>query len=1138
MLRGEVTMNDRSPSSGVRFSLIVLAVSILAWHLPLAMAQRSTGTIVGEVHDASGAVIPGVEVTIKNAGTNLARTVLTDSSGHFASPALDPGRYTVSASLPGFKTTTVSGVSLGIEQTRRVDLTLEVGGIQEVVEVQGESLRLETDTPDVSSTITSRQAAELPVLGRHFSQLVALVPGVIPALPGGTPQEVWLGAVEGNTWSIGGGRVSGNAVTIDGVTANNTAYQTAGVTPSLDAVQEVKIETSYYSAESRGTSLINLAIRSGGNAVHGTAFDFLRNDALQPRHPAFGGARRPFKYNRFGGTVGGPIYVPKLYGGRDRSFFFFSYEGLRLRRTRPQQLVFFDERWRTGNFADYLDARGNLVTIYDPDTTRTNPNYDPSKPRSATNLPYLRNPFPGNVIPASRIAPQSSKYLELFVPQFAPNAIIPITAANNLGNWTTRFDHSLSKTDKITGRYTQQSQDNNSPGRLPLTGRLTNNPGKNVALLYTRVISPRIVSEFRAAYNRTHAQFMLETAGHSRDYSKEVGFANTSSDLLDRGLPRILFAGGLQSLGPSGSSSEINTTNTYQLYEVLSIARSRHRMTIGVDLRRDLNRVFANGTSAQPLLRFLNGYTSLPFTTITQGHSFADFLLGYPSAASASPFPSRYYPRKRELAFFFQNDWSVTRRLTLNFGLRYEYNQPPRDRDGGGFELDLAFSGGRVLSPNQAYVSKTNTPLIAFGSRVGLTKPDRNDFAPRVGVAWRPLGENTVLRAGYGLFYVPGSEWYFWQRIQEPRLLVAPVINPGDPIYPTIDMRKLFPPPTDLSLGNITTFGVGALQADDRHSYSQQWSLGVQQLLRRNLLVEAQYQGRLGTKLPMYWLFNAALPPADPVRPTSIQSRVPYRNFTVGSSVNANRVSSNYHALQVKVDRRMAAGVGVTASYTWSKSIDFGSDIHVAGASYNVADNNHNFRAERGVSSFDVPHRLVVTYLFEVPFGRGKRWLHGSRLIDAFLGGWQINGITTYQSGFPWTPNVQCDCSLTGNNVNATRPNQVGDPSPPGFERSLLQWTSPGAFERPALGTFGNAGRNILRGNDTRNWDISVFKDFRLREGVKLQLRGEFFNATGRYNGGVPYPYADIPSLYGKIILNPVSAVVFAEKQLALRLVF
>ncbi|MBI2222211.1 MAG: TonB-dependent receptor [Acidobacteria bacterium] len=1127
-----------------RFALAHLLGGILLCPVlaPEALAQRSAGTIGGTVQDSSGAFVPGATVTLTNEATNARRVFVTDGAGNFSFPSIDPGTYQCKVELTGFRTATVTGIVLGVEQTRRIDVKLAVGSLEDAVEVRGEALQVDTQTPDVSTVLSGRQAAELPTINRNFTELIALVPGALPSF--GSTQDFVQGWTQGIAVTVGGGRVSSNAFTVDGVTTNNTAYGTTGVTPSVDAVQEIKVQTSFYSAESRGSSLINLAVKSGTNALHGSAYEFFRGNALQPTNPNFLNPatrqpeERPYRYDQFGGTLGGPVYIPHLYDGRDRTFFFASHESLRYRFTSPMQLVFIDDAWRTGDFSNYRDSAGNLIPIYDPLTTRPNPAFDPAKPLSTGNSRYLRTPFAGNVIPSDRIAALAAKYLEMFVPRLNPNELVGLTTHNDTTNLTVRVDHTLSNKDRLTGRYTQQAQENVSPGWMPLTGRAMNSPGKNVALVHTRVFSPRVVNEVRAAFNRTIMEYMLETSGGDRDYAREMGFQNTSTDPLDFGLPRMLFAGGLRNFGPGGSSAEINTTNTYQLYDVMTVVRGRHNLKIGADIRRDLNTVHANGVAAQPLLRFLNGYTSLPFLPVAAGQSFADFLLGYPSQAAISPIPARSHPRNWQMAFFTQNDWAVSDKATLNLGLRYEYTSSTRDRQPGGYELDLSYPGGRVLSPNEEFANRTTTPVIAFGSRPGIIKPDRNDFAPRVGIAFRPFNsDDTVVRAGYGLFYTSGADWYFWQRIKAPDLLVAPFIPLGNRVTPTIDMRDLFPPPVDLSVGGSGVLAVSALPADSRHAYSHQASVGIQHMLMRNLLLEVVVQAKEGRQLPVFLYFNQAFPAEDPLSPTPVQSRVPYANFTSNSAIICNCVSSNYRSAQVKLERQMQGGLGATLAYTWSRSRDQGSDINWVGASSNTPDNSRDLEAEWGYSSFDVRHRLVGTYLFELPFGSGRRWLNRTGFLNALAGGWQANGVVTLMSGRPWTPSLYEDVSNTGANAVAARPNLVGDPTPDGFKQTPLLWVDPAAFAKPAPGTFGDLERNALRGPRFFRWDMSIFKDFQVGKGARLQLRGEFYNLTRYFYGGTPYDQVGSP-YFGKIVFDKKQMWTAIDKQIALKLIF
>ncbi len=1124
--------------TGVTLLAIVVGALVLS---PALWAQRSTGTITGMVKDTTGAVIPQAAVTATNMDTNVKRTFVTDSSGSFTFSSMSPGRYRVSAEKQGFKTMVVSGVTLGLDENRRVDLTLPVGPVKEEVKVNANALHVDTDTPDISSTIAGQEIRNLPIMSRNYMEALGWRAGVTPGFASSTDWiQSWVspgnsGAMSSNStvtnYNVGGGRVSQNSFGIDGLTNTNTAYGNSSVTPSMDAIQEVKIETSYYSAESKGTSMINVVTKSGTNNWHGTAFESYKGDVLQPTDPRTGNPdtgkqpyKPPYSFHQFGGSFGGPIRLPG-YDGRDRTFFFVSYEGTRFRSTSSNEVYGIDPAWWTGDFSNYKDDAGNLILIYDP---ATNP----------------RTPFPGNKIPADRIAPQAAKYLDMFVPSGGTGGLqmMYLTNSYDIGNLMARVDHNFSDHDKLSGRFNLQTTDNHEAAYTRYSDGLLDLPSKNVALVYTHIFSPRLVNEFRLGYARSIIGMQLDSSGGSHNYGQEIGFANTATDPMAWGVPRIFFRGSLPNLGPS-LSVEADLTNTYQVYDMVSWSHGRQNWKFGVDIRHDLDRVNKSSGWGVGGLRFWNGYTAAsPTATIETGHYFADFLLGLASYARIA-IPYRNYPQSWQLAFFAQNDWAVTPNLTLNLGLRYEYSGWPTDKNGpGGMELDLSQPGGAILTPNQAFVDTVKSPIFSVGSRSGVMKPDRNDFAPRVGLAWRPFkSDDFVVRAGYGIFYVKADDWYEWERIRVPDLETAPNPISRNRRQAGIDIRTMFLPST-VTGTSLPYWASTAMVADARHPYSQQWSLGVQKMITNNLLLNTTYQGRTGTKLPHYLLFNQAPPTPD----GNPQALAPYQNFTPYSSIVCFCTTSNYNALQVQLERRMSKGLAFTAAYTWSKSIDTGSEVQAEGDTSNVPNQSHNLKAEKGVSDFDVPHRLVLTYMYQLPFGRGRTWMtNAPGWVEAILGGWETDGVLTFMSGRAWTPKIGWDNSNTGlgSYGDAERAMITGDPTPSGFQPGLLGLVDPAAFPNPDtyFGTFGNVKRNSFRGIGTRQWDMTVLKNFKLNERMNLEIRGSLFNVTHRFgNGAVPSTYDTYvwtPD-FGKIVYDKDHIWAAADKQLSIRFSF
>lgn len=1120
--------------------IALVAVLVLA---SVAQAQTARGTILGTARDPSGAVLPGVKVTVTNEATNISYEFITDADGNYLVSSLLPGTYRVTAELAGFKKTTVTGVVLQVEQKARVDLSLEVGPVSETIEVTGGPVLVHTDAATIGQVVSNRQIVDLPLVSRNFTQLLLLTPGVIQ--PVGGIQAALRTDQAGGAFSIAGARVSSNSYLIDGVVNNDPLFQTPALTPSVDAIQEFKVQSGQYSAEfGQGYGQINISIKSGTNQLHGSVHEFLRNDALQPhlpggtfKHPLTGGPlKNPLKYNQFGFAAGGPIILPGIYRGKDRTFFFGNYEGRRQRTGSIATGILPTEAMRRGDFS----ALGK--TIYDPATTRPDPN-NPGR--------FIRDPFPNNIIPSSRINPLSQKIVSQFFPQ--PNLATPIgpnnyatliRPENNLDQFNIRLDHQIAGKHNLFGRFSLSNQEVPNPSLMPLSGSKDVQRGRNFGLQYNHVFTPRMLNEVRLGYSRAFYVRGFETALSATHPGKELGFKNLTDRPFDTALPLFSLTG-YTALG-FGGSVPISIANIYQVVDHFSLISGAHALKMGLDIRH--NRVRSQDDfRANGHLFFFGNYTAQPSVSGT-GDAFADFLLGLPQQVFINNAPTGTGATNNAFHFFVQDDWRVTPRLTLNLGLRYEYRQPFLEEDLGGAYFDFNFPGGRAFVANRAWAERVNQPRFACCAPPRVVDPDRNDWAPRLGFAWRPFGNNkTAVRGGYGLFYDAVSDFYFLQLYGKRLTIVSPPGITGDPITPPVNLQDLFPAPVDLASFPTTQVGGSFLEKRQRTPYTQNWSLNIQRELPWNAAMEVGYVGTKGTKLPHFFMFNQA--DANPNPQSNPQTRVPYRNFTSFAFVVANQLNLIYHALQVKVDKRFSQGLLLLASYTYSSNIDYGSEIFAFGGTFNITQNSHNLRAERGRASTDFPHRFVLSYVYELPFGQGKALL-SSGALGKILGGWQVNGIVTLQSGPPfsiWA--LAGDTSNSGGLSAYERSDLVGNPLPSGFRRNQLSqferggtlfWFDGTAFRVPAFGTFGNTGRNILRGTHTRLMDFSVLKNTRIGEQVNVQFRAEFFNIFSErlYVGRLPQGFfANVRSTLGRMgtrdeLFNP------RVIQFALKLIF
>lgn len=956
----------------------------------MLIGQSSLGRIVGTIRDASGGLVPGTKVTVRNLATNVAFEYETDQTGDYVVPSLLPGSYRVEAEKAGFNKAVVSTVVVEVNQTVRVDLLMTVGAVTEVVEVRSEAALVQTDTTTLGQVVTNRQVHELPLNGRDFTNLIRLnvgvteVQGGITAAP--TIRRHGLNDSFRNV-SINGARPASISFLIDGVTANDGLFQSPGVIPPIDAIQEFKLQNGLYSAEfGMGAAQVNIALRSGTNRLHGSAWNFLRNDALQPRHAKFR-TKVPLKQNQFGGTIGGPVWIPALYNGTDRTFFFGSYQGGRRRTGSILQGQVPTDRQKQGDFSDWP------VQLYNPLTGVPNPGGTPA---------VTRQPFPGSRIPTGMIAPQSTNLLQYF-PTANINCTLPcnnfqrsVNSSITTDNFTVRLDHHLGTSDRIFGQFLFQNEDAPAPVLIPLSGTVVKQNARQVGLNWTHIFSPRTLNEARAGFNRLYFLSGFETAFGSVNYWREAGLTNLRDHAAYFALPAISLGTSYAALGNGGSVPFFNVSNIFHYVDNLTFTRGRHSMKAGVDIRRNQN-TNQSGFGGNGFLNFQGSYTARnPLAAQAAarpdtGNAFADFLLGYLNGAPAvrfSAFDQSFSQlRNTDYMFFFQDDFRVGSRLTLNLGVRWELHTPFRDRTNGGRIFDFSFAGGRRLYRDRAFTELLDNPIY-YGCCAddNLIKTDYSNWAPRIGLAWRPLASSNrfVVRAGYGIFYDVMHNYYPAQSVSQNIPFASPVLATPTTLEsaPPLDIRNLFPAPYSISqtrfpppycqapsasvvdprTGVITEVrnfcsGNQTQLPDNKTPYNQQWAFNLQFEPVTSLLFEAGYQGSHGLRLPIQWIYNQAVLPPEvgnanhsatfrtqcqpgtyPERCSPIQERVRYQNFTPQTFANANILQSVYHALTLKAEKRFSHGLQMLGSFTWGRAIDQFSEIqNVAGAISSIA---------------------------------------------------------------------------------------------------------------------------------------------------------------------------------------------------------
>lgn len=999
-----------------------------------AAAQVTSGSVSGYVLDPSNQRIPGAFIAIRDLTHSIERKTVADAAGYFQFERVAPGQYTVEASAERFAPRTVEGVIVAVGTRARLDLTLALSGIDQSIAVSTRIPRIAVSTSDLGTVIDRSRVEALPLNRRDFLQLALLVPGVLPPTEDSELSSRGSVAMHAN-----GGREEFNNFLLDGVDNNDPNINKYNLQPPVDAIQEFKLAANSYSAEygRSAAGQVNVVTRGGANVLHGFAYEYLRNRALDSaNYFASGTERNKYIRNQFGAGAGGAII-------RNRTFFFGNADGLRERVgvTRISSVPI--DAVRQGD----LSSTG--TTVVDP---------------------FTRQPFAGNRIPASRIHPLSSKVFDLF-----PKANLPGATANlfsqpvgrdKQNQFHARVDHHASAKDILTFRYSLGRKTIFEPfvkenAEVPGFGNQVRDIGHNAMAQYQRVFGARTVHTLLAGFNRLERSVLPENV--SRDVNQLWGVNWLPRKAIDFGFPAVTVAG----YSKTGDATQLpldRAANTYQIQDSLSLIRGAHSIKLGFEARR----LQHNG------IQDLLARGSMTFSGALSGAGASDLLLGLLSFGIQSQADAVQTLRSTATNYYLQDDWKIAPSLTLNLGVRYEYNTPPTDPTNRMTVLNLATGALNGVGTNGL-------------SRSG-TRPDRNNIAPRAGFAWSPQA-GTVIRGGYGIFYdsgmfVANTSLYF---------------NP-----PQFTIRAFFPTATSLitlsdpfpTRGGITpAASLSSLSPDLVQAYLQHWNLNVQREVRGAGVFSVAYAGSKGTHLIRSRDLNQPQPGASPVaqrRPLPAFSNI----FLIESGGN-----SNYHSLQASWNREMSRGFSILAAYTLGKSIDDTSAFLGTKADKNFPQNSSNFAAERAVSSFDARHRMSFAGVWKLPFG------------------FQSSAILNGYTGQPFTPILRFDNSNTGNTGGTygnDRPNLTGDPNQ--GPRTPAQWFQTSAFSIPARYTFGNAGRNIVRGPGYFTADASLLRKFQLTERLALQFEAQAFNLFNRTNFNLPERFADEPATFGRIL--------------------
>ncbi len=1075
------------------FSLLMLAA------ISVNITAQTQGEITGVVTDASGSAVSGATVSVTNAGTGAIRRTATNSEGVYSFPALLPGAYSLKVEYQGFKSALRDGIQLEVEQTARIDIALEVGSVGETVTITGGVPLLSQESTTVGTVIENRRIVDLPLNGRNFLQLVATAPNVSFGFQNAGQAGSRQGGIRAQqNISVAGQRSYFNRFTIDGIENTDVNFNTPIILPSIDALQEFKVQTGIFPAEfGRASTQINISTKSGTREYHGALFEFLRNDVFDARQYDFTGVRspsapkEPFKWNQYGFTLGGPIWLPKKlfgpmgYENRERIFFMTNFEGFRSRRTTRVRYTLPPTAWRSGDFS-----------------ALSNPIFDP----------LTKTQFAGNRIPTNRIHPTSLKLLEFYpAPNLAPAALgvnheQPQKPIIDRDQFIVRGDFIESSNSNWAGRYSWGDDVDLSPG-LQLNGTKLLTTVKQVMASNTRTFGANKVNEARFGYNSFFNSLGRQLAGE-RDVVGELKIPGVNSGPpIAWGIPSIGVTG-FSGFGDDSEGPYVNTNKTYQFVDNFNWTAGNHGFRFGGELRWDQYNQVGNQFARGAFL-FEPTATSNAGAANT-GNGFADFLLGYCKRCEVSVSLAEAQFRAFSQYYYIDDTWKVTQKLTLNIGLRYEYTPPWLDKTGRLVNIFVPFADN---TPNVADRSRHPVfvrmgsgdfydgltlrfnPLIqvARDGRLGerLVRDDRNDWAPRFGLAYSPTGKWTV-RLGGGVFYS--------QDTGNPRFDMARNLA---------GRRRDESTPTQLDLTWNSPFRNlgGTVQVNNpyvlgningrRTPYVMQYMVNVQRQLSNKMLVEFGYLGSLGRKLESLRAFNESIPGAT----GTVLSRAPYPEFGRIQEVDGSGKSS-YNGFSVKLENRFSSDFTYSFGYTWSKSIDNASAIRSHGGDTLFPQNSYNLAAERGLSSFHTSQRFVGSGRYELPFGKGKRLLDRGGIANVVLGGWQISPIVTIQTGFPLTVVSGRDQSNIG--AGFDRPNIKAGQTHVLEDGTLARWFNIDAFELQPFGTFGNTGRNTVIGPGFITVDAALMKEFHFTEQTRLQFRLEAFNAPNHPNWGNP----------------------------------
>ncbi len=1028
----------------------------------IAFAQAVTSSIVGTVRDSTGGVVAGVRLKVINTETDTVREVVADESGNYLAASLLPGRYRIEASEPAFQTAVVTGLVLDMDRRVRVDIKMEVGQVNQQVVVEAASILIGSENAEVGQVIHESQIKNLPLNGRNFLQLAKLSPGVTPSFGRrGTSEAASFSDGRKDLTMHVGGRGDSASFLIDGVESRSKVGGFVAVPISIDAIQEFNVKRNNFNAQyGFGEATVSVTTKSGANQLHGTIYEFLRNDALDARN-FFEARKAPFRENQFGFAVGGPIR-------KDKTFFFGNYEGFRVRRQETFVVSVPAPEHLKGNFA-------GEAPVIDPGSGL---------------------PFPNNVIPEPRISTWAKVFRDLYpAPNRStfPNLNTTNRYTRDQDQFTTRVDHNFSPKDQLYGRFIFADDDQLRPEFVQLkTGNISPLHSRNLAIHETHVFSPTWVNVATFGYSHILRDTVREP--FDRDLTQQLGLRNPGQEVFRVPVNDIL---GFNAFGGTGFGFG-EKENTFQFATNSTIIKGPHSLNFGGELRQH--------SVASTIIQSTSGTVS--FDRSFTNNAVANFLLGLPRTISKASGVNTNTFKWKEYALYLQDDWKIRPTLTLNLGLRWSVQQPITEIDAKTQSFDLV--RGVLVISRPLKDGGIDFAVPGIEERLNPQPRSRHyrDFEPRFGFAWRPFGSSsTVVRGGYGIFYtLTGFLEQRQSATQEPPFFVLQSLQ-SSPTTPELSTTRLWPSAADgLRIpGSINIQAV--FDPSDKDPYMHEWNFGVERRFK-DWVGEASYVGKAGVHVGLRHNVNDPVPSPEP-RP---ELRRPYPLFgpILGRFQKQN---TSYNALQTRLQRQFGHGFSFLGSYTWAHAIDLESRE----PSSAVVQDFRNIRGSRGNSAYDVRHRFVASGLYELPLGKGKKFLNNSKgFTSKLVGGWQTNGIVSLSTGNKHFVRVSQDRANVGAGFRNVRPDVTRNPNLPRGERTPERWFDTSAFQLQPFGQWGNSGRNILTAPGQNVVDFSLFKNNFIGERFNVQIRAEFFNAFNHPNFETPQDVIDGPN-FGRV---------------------